>query len=134
MTSRVRSLIERLGPDRRSRGASAEQLAERWLIEQGLTLVTRNYHCRMGEIDLIMRHRACLVFVEVRWRSGSGFGSASASVTRNKQQRLIRAARHYLARHPQAADLDCRFDVVGMAPGAAGRPDFEWIQHAFYAE
>lgn len=134
MNQRVRALMNRLGGDRRARGDHAEQLAERWLLQQGLCTLARNYRCRMGEIDLIMRDGQRLVFVEVRWRSGNDYGGALASVTPRKQQRLVRAARHYLARHPRAAALDCRFDVLGLAPGEHGEPDFEWIQHAFYAD
>ncbi len=122
------------GGDRRTRGASAERQAEQWLNRQGLDTVARNYRCRQGEIDLVMRGGNVLVFVEVRLRASQDYGGAPASVTARKQQRLVRAARHYLAAHPGQATLDCRFDVLGVAPGAGGEPDFEWITHAFYAE
>ena len=120
--------------DRRTRGASAERQAEQWLNAQGLHTVARNYRCRLGEIDLVMRGGNTLVFVEVRLRASKAYGGAPASVTVRKQQRLVRAARHYLAAHPGQATLDCRFDVLGVAPDQAGEADFEWITHAFYAE
>ena len=62
----------------RERGRAAEDLAATFLQQQGLTLVERNYHCRFGEIDLIARENATLVFVEVRMRSGAAFGAAAA--------------------------------------------------------
>lgn len=106
-------------------GREAEQRAEQYLQAQGLAPVTRNYLCRMGEIDLVMRDGPALVFVEVRLRRHRGFGDALASVDARKQQRLIRAAQHYLQRHPW--DGPCRFDVVGL--DAQNR--ISWIRDAF---
>lgn len=107
-----------------SSGAEAEQVAERYLIRQGLKLATRNYRCRGGEIDLIMRDGATLVFVEVRARARSDFGGAAESITASKQARIILAARHYLAQHQ--IDAPCRFDAVLIQ---AGR--LQWLQAAF---
>lgn len=112
------------------RGNRTEQQAERWLHARGLTTLKRNYHCRQGEIDLVMEDNDSIVFVEVRHRSHDSHGGALASVDGHKQRRLIQAARHYLARHPQHATRPCRFDVV--ASGNAGEP--EWIKNAFLAE
>ncbi|MGB1464876.1 MAG: YraN family protein, partial [Alcanivorax nanhaiticus] len=55
-------------PRRKSRGDQAEADAEQWLGKKGLRLVTRNYRCRQGEIDLVMLDQDCLTFIEVRWR------------------------------------------------------------------
>lgn len=93
--------------------------------------MTRNYLCKMGEIDIIMQDRQTLVFVEVRYRKRSSFGSASESVTRSKQQKLIRAAQHYLSRHNQH-HRPCRFDVLAIN-GQADQP-IEWIPNAFQQE
>ena len=117
----------------RTRGHHAERLAEAWLRARGLKALRRNYHCRQGELDLIMSDGDTLVFVEVRHRSSDGFGDSIDSITRNKRRRVIRAARHFLARNPRCAERVCRFDVVGMA-GALSAPRFEWIQNAFDAE
>lgn len=92
-----------------------------------MELLQRNYRCRFGEIDLIMRDGDTLVFVEVRSRAHAGFGGAAASIDAAKQARLVRAARHYLA--TLARVPDCRFDAVLF--DAAGRP--EWIRAAFDA-
>jgi putative endonuclease len=109
-------------------GAVAEDQARRYLEMRGLTLVTRNFRCRAGELDLIMRDGEQLVFVEVRSRRHSRFGTPAESVTRTKQQRLLRAAALYLQR--QRLDLPCRFDVVAILR-AEVEPQIEWIRDAF---
>lgn len=108
-------------------GNRAESLAADMLTRNGLTLVTRNYRCRQGEIDLVMRDTESLVFVEVRLRRNASFGGAFASVDRRKQQRLIKAARHYLAHSGWQGP--CRFDVVGFDADMQG----EWLRDAVQA-
>ena len=76
-------------------GLAAEKLAATFLVNHGLKFVTQNYHCKYGEIDLIMKEAKTLVFVEVRLRSNSQFGCAAASITPQKQQKLILTAQHY---------------------------------------
>src|ERR1700691_6135033 len=93
-------------------GARAEQLAEDFLLRRGLVMVQRNFRCRMGEIDLILRDGDTLVFAEVRLRSGGEFGGAAASVTPAKQARIVAAAGYFLAGKRERA---CRFDVVLLA-------------------
>lgn len=116
-----------------SSGARAEQRAEQWLTRRGLHLLVRNYRCRQGEIDLIMKDGNTLVFVEVRLRSRSEFGSAAASVGHAKQRRLVKAAAHFLAHRPALAQLACRFDVVAMVPQGKDI-DIHWIRNAFSGE
>ncbi len=109
-------------------GAAAEDLALCYLEAQGLTLVMRNFRCRAGELDLIMREGEYLVFVEVRSRRYARYGTPAESVTRAKRQKLLCAAACYLQR--QRLDLPCRFDVVAiLQPG--GEPQIEWIRDAF---
>ena len=93
----------------------------------GLRMLERNYRCRGGEIDLIMRDGETMVFVEVRYRRNQRFGGALGSITTSKQRRIVLAARHYLqkSRWPGA----CRFDVIGLS--AESPPD--WIRGAFEA-
>lgn len=114
-------------------GDDAEARALRHLQQQGLTLVQRNYRvargpsARAGEVDLVMRdHEGTLVFVEVRARSGRGYGGAASSVTSEKQRRIVFAAQHYLLR--LATLPPCRFDVVAVDGG-----QIEWIRAAFDA-
>ena len=73
-------------------GTAAEQRALDYLLAQGLKLVVRNWHCRFGEIDLILKDHKTLVFVEVRSRSQARFGGAARSIAIGKQQKLIRTA------------------------------------------
>ncbi len=112
--------------ERRERGEEAESLAARYLQRQGLRLITRNYRCRGGELDLVMDDGEQLVFVEVRFRSNPRFGGAAESIDRHKQARLITAARHYLQRH--SVERPCRFDVVAIEPGLL-RPRLEWLKN-----
>jgi putative endonuclease len=108
-------------------GALAEQWAAQYLQRQGLKPVARNYRSRFGEIDLIMRDGATLVFVEVRLRRIGGFGGAAASIDSHKQQRLIRTAQQYLAGLSQLPP--CRFDALLM-DDAQGR-NAQWLRNAF---
>ena len=128
-----RAVDEAVAGSTKALGDAAETRALAWLQARGLVLEQRNYRvargpsARGGEIDLVMRDRdGTLVFVEVRQRSGSSHGGAAASVTGVKQQRLLRAARHYLLRYDEPPP--CRFDVVAI--DGAG---VEWIQAAFDA-
>ena len=109
------------------KGSDAEQLAASYLQRHQLALIEQNYRCRFGEIDLIMRDEATMVFVEVRMRTSDVFGGAAASITPAKQKKLLRTARHYIA--GINAEPDCRFDVV-LLSGTNGR-DVEWIKNAF---
>lgn len=119
-------------------GQLFERKAEQLLIKNGLVLVSRNYHCRYGEIDLIMTDADALVFVEVRYRKNEHFGSASASVTPAKQKKIILTAQHYLQQHRWTDKYNCRFDVVGINPSpllnslTPKEPyALEWIKDAF---
>ena len=115
-----------------TRGARAEQLAETFLCAQGLRLLSRNYRCKAGEIDLIMEAGETLVFVEVRLRTHPDYARAAESVGWRKQHKVIRAAQHYLQRHDRHETRRCRFDVVGLN-SLEQTDNIEWIQHAFDA-
>jgi putative endonuclease len=110
-----------------ARGQDAETRAAALLQARGLQLVKRNYRCRFGEIDLIMRDGKTLVFVEVRSRSHRGYGGAAGSIDASKQSRVVRAARHYLATLREVPE--CRFDAVLFEAGDTPR----WIPSAFDA-
>jgi putative endonuclease len=111
-------------------GKDAEARACGYLQEQGLQLVQRNYHSRRGEIDLIMQDKDSLVFVEVRYRRQSRFGSAAESVNRHKQSKLLACANHYIQAHPELARQACRFDVVSID---GNMNSIDWIKNAFDA-
>jgi len=108
-------------------GEDAEQMAAVFLQKQGLKLLERNYRCRFGEIDLILRDKQTLVFAEVRLRKNRNFGGAAASITPQKQTRLIHTAQHYLSR--QHNPPPCRFDVILL--DALADNHIEWIPNAF---
>ena len=115
---------------RQAAGHAVEALAEQHLVDAGLRCVARNVTCRMGEIDLVMRDGEALVFVEVRYRAGAGFGGAAASVGHAKRSRLVAAARWYLMRNPRLANLPCRFDVVAVE-GSGDARRLDWLRDAF---
>lgn len=115
----------------RSKGDLAETAAQEFLCKQGLKKVTRNFLCKMGEIDLIMLDGEFLVFIEIRLRNHQSFGSGAESIQYNKQRRIIKTAEYYLQQNHQEPPF-CRFDVVSMS-GEKGNYQFDWISDAFQA-
>lgn len=113
-------------------GNQAEASACEFLQQQGLHLLERNYLCQRGEIDLIMRDKQHTVFVEVRFRRSSRFGSSAESVDWRKQAKLLATAEHYLQHNPKAAKGACRFDVVALSTDN-GQHTLDWIKDAFQA-
>lgn len=118
---------------RRARGDAAEGAALAMLQARGLQLLARNAASRGGELDLVMRDGATVVFVEVRFRASRRFGGGAASVDAGKRRRLVHAAQAFLAGHPVLADAPCRFDVVD-AEGDPDAPTLTWLRAAFDAE
>ena len=110
-------------------GHAAESKALRYLERRGLRLLTRNYRTKSGEIDLIMQQEETLVFIEVRYRQSSKFGSAVESVTPSKQHKLLLTANQFLQQN--GVETPCRFDVVGIS--GRDQTEIEWIQDAFQA-
>ncbi|WP_026253892.1 YraN family protein [Legionella shakespearei] len=109
-------------------GQQAEQKALHYLLGQGLKLVTRNYSCRMGEIDLIMKDGAHLVFIEVRSRSNMNFGDGAMSITYAKRQKIIKTTSFYMIKHNIQEKFPIRFDVIAIN-GKSGA--MSWIKDAF---
>ncbi|MEN0613333.1 YraN family protein [Klebsiella indica] len=108
-------------------GNAREIQARRWLESQSLRFIAANVHEHGGEIDLIMRDGSVTVFVEVRYRRSANYGDAASSVTQQKQQRLLKAARGWLSRHNGSFEtVDCRFDVVAFTGD-----DIQWLKNAF---
>jgi len=115
---------------KREFGNQLEEFAARTLTEKGLNIVSQNYLCKMGEIDLIARDQRDLVFIEVRYRKSESFGGSVASVNKKKQRRIILAANHYLQKHQLANKVPCRFDVFAIT-GTIQQLEFNWIKGAF---
>lgn len=107
-------------------GKTAEQLAAAYLQQNGLQLLESNYHCRFGEIDLVMRDGKEIVFVEVRLRTNPLFGGAGESITPAKRRKLSLTADHYLMQHGTAP---CRFDAVLLESLATA--NLKWLKNAF---
>lgn len=113
------------------RGRNFEEKALRFLRQQGLQLITRNFRCRLGEIDLIMLDARCLVVVEVRYRNDNRFASAALSVDRHKQAKLLRTAAVFLSSQRRYSNHNVRFDVIGFNRTQAGDCTLQWIRDAF---
>ncbi|MDK1023312.1 MAG: YraN family protein [Gammaproteobacteria bacterium] len=111
-------------------GQVAEQTALAFLKSKGLELLEQNYRYKTGEIDIIMRDRDTLVFVEVRYRKSNRYGSGAETVTFSKRKRIIKTANHFLVKK-KYTDKRCRFDVIS----ASGQTDvgmkLDWIKNAF---
>ena len=116
---------------RRDAGRHWELHALEHLRGEGLVPVARNFHSRFGEIDLVMRDGAALVFVEVRFRGPGAQVRAAETITADKQRRLVRTAEYFLLRNPNWRDASMRFDVIAI-DAADGQPAaLQWYRDAF---
>ncbi len=116
---------------RRATGNRAEKLAEKYLHQQGLKTVANNYHCRFGEIDLIMQNNdQTLIFVEVRSRAANARVSAIESINTEKIKKIRKTAQYYLMRYQKMPN--CRFDVIAMTQNLQNSGyTIDWIKNAF---
>ncbi len=113
---------------KQKQGDSSEQDALEFLQQAGLKLISKNFSCKFGEIDLIMQEDKTLVFIEVRYRNTHKFGGAAASVNLQKQRKIIRTAEHYLQKNYQQLPA-CRLDVVAIDKNKK----IDWIKNAIEA-
>jgi putative endonuclease len=104
---------------KRETGQMGEELACKALKQKGYRILERNYRCRYGEIDVVARKGDYLVFVEVRSKTGTAFGSPEESVTAQKKQRLAASIMSYLESHGNPPD-SWRMDFVAVDLDAAG--------------
>lgn len=102
--------------NKRNVGARYEREAGAYLEKLGYQIIAYNYRCKMGEIDLIAKDGTCLVFCEVKYRSGEEKGHPVEAVGYRKQRVISKCAMYYLMEHG-LTDVACRFDVVGVAGG-----------------
>jgi putative endonuclease len=116
--------------ERKAIGLLGEELALAHLVAHGLRLVTRNYRCKVGEIDLVMLDGRTLVLVEVRYRASKDYGGAAASVDWPKQRKLVKTAEHLLIKRPDLRRYPARFDVIALTTGPDGTT-INWIKSAF---
>ena len=112
-------------------GEQTEAIASDYLKSQGLSLIEKNYHCRGGEVDLIMQEQDTLVFVEVKYRQSTGYGGAAAAVSATKQKKIKHCVTFYL--HQKGLNeynTPCRLDVVTLE-GNLKEPHIHWFKNAF---
>jgi putative endonuclease len=109
-------------------GRRGELLAQAYLKERGYTIVTTNWHCSRGEIDVIARSGETWVFVEVRTRHAATTAAALESIGSNKQRRMVAAAQVYLAEHH--LDVNWQVDVIAVALPGSGLPVIEHYEDA----
>lgn len=117
-------------PVSRRHGDLAERRAESFLKSRGLRLLRRNFHCRFGEIDLLMDDHGTLAVVEVRARTHGWPSTAAETVGPSKQARILLATRQLLATMPRLEEYPLRFDVVAIS-GPRGDNSVTWIRDAF---
>lgn len=115
------------------RGRRWEAAAAEYLERQRLTVLTRGYRCRLGELDLVCRDGGMLIIVEVRARATSAYGSAVSTIGPRKRARIVQATRHFLMRHPEWSTACIRFDVVTFDAIETATPAICWIRNAFDA-
>jgi len=94
-------------------GKAGERIAGQYLVKNGYRILAKNYTCRLGEIDIVAMDKNELVFVEVRTKTGTGFGSPEESITRSKKRKLVSMAQYYLKANPGSPE-DYRIDVIAV--------------------
>ncbi|WP_328397612.1 YraN family protein [Nocardia sp. NBC_00416] len=111
-------------------GAQGEDLAARYLQAAGMEIVCRNWRCRYGELDLVVRDAEVTAFVEVKTRSGLGYGIPAEAVTYQKRQRIRRLALLWLTEQ-DGPWRRIRFDVVSVLVSRTGEPVIDHLQAVF---
>ncbi len=116
---------------RRALGAAGEDIVARWYVASGYDVVDRNWRCRDGELDLVVRRGRELVFCEVKTRGSDRFGAPVEAVTLAKQRRVRALAARWLAAHPADGPRDVRFDVASVRKRRGFAPEVEVVVGAF---
>lgn len=115
----------------RVKGLEVESKAEHYLIEKGLTPVCRNFLCKSGEIDLVMREGETWVFIEVKYRKSQTYGTALESITVSKQRKLLRTIKFFLTKY-HLWSAPCRIDAIGVHPSREGVDQFDWQKNVIF--
>lgn len=117
---------------RQNLGIKGETLASNFLKKSGYTILSRNYRCRSGEIDIIAMEGDYLVFIEVKTRRGTSHGHPLEAITARKQRQISKVAQCYLAEN-DLFDTKARFDVVSVVMSKSNQAQIEIITNAFDA-
>ena len=113
-----------------NKGRETEDACCAYLQKRGLKLIEKNFHCRHGEIDLIMKDDKTIVFIEVRYRKNNDYGGATESLTISKQRKVTSSAQTYIQSHSISEDV--RIDFVAMTLDTSQQNyTFDWIKNAF---
>ena len=119
-----------MGKESYELGKKGEDIAERYLVQQGYKILERNYHSQQGEVDIIARDGQFLVFVEVKSYSFRSYGSPVGAVRKNKKQSIIHAADTYLYKN-KIRNIYCRFDVLTIYRRMDGSRAIDLYKNAF---
>ena len=127
-----RFLKKRTPPqDRAARGKWGENLCLKFLRKKGLKILTKNFSCKTGEIDLIMAEPdGTIVFVEVKTRANENFANAEAAVTARKKNKMKKTARFFLAAN-DIKDRPLRFDIVTIVLNETADKQIRHYENAF---
>jgi putative endonuclease len=110
-------------------GSEAERVARTFLEQQGLTFILQNYRCRTGEIDLVMQDGDELVFVEVKYRSRSQYGSAIEFFHAKKKRKFESAVMHYMQdKGFNPSIVPHRIDLVGIEGKGKQQQNINWLK------
>lgn len=110
-------------------GLRGENLAAQYLKEKDYIILETNWHCRLGEIDIVAQTGATYVFCEVKTRRGKNVQDALVAITLKKRQRFVKAVYHYLNEHG-LEDVLWRIDAIGIALPPQGKPIIEHVEDA----
>ena len=121
-------VVDPVANARQELGRLGEELAAQYLTREGYVILTRNYRCGEGEMDIVARQGSRLAFVEVRTRRGSSYGTPKESITRSKQERLVKVASDYLSSH-NLLDEDWGIDAVSVLFTPGGELDSIELVH-----
>ena len=117
--------------DRKLLGQWGEKYCEKFLKRKGLKILTRNFSCKTGEIDLVMVDtEGGIVFVEVRTKADEKYAAVESSITTAKKNRLKRAARYFLSTN-NIENRPLRFDIITIVLGQKGCPQLRHYENAF---
>lgn len=127
----IESMRINLFPNKREIGNTFEELACEYLKKKGHSIIARNFAARDGEIDIVSydKKKNCIVFVEVKYRTGKDYGLPQEAVTKEKQKRIIKAAYMFIKKKNVKAE-SYRFDVISVSVGNR----IEHIENAFMVE
>jgi putative endonuclease len=111
-------------------GVAGEAAVAAWYERAGYDVLDRNWRCREGELDLVLRSGRLVVFCEVKTRRGDAFGAPFEAVTVTKQRRIRILAARWLSEHPLGG-VDVRFDVASVVADGNRSPTIDVIESAF---